>query len=62
MIFLMFIFEWGGWGKRERGRKSKQAGEGQSEGETEPKAGSKLRAVSTEAYVGLKPTNHEIMT
>ena len=51
-----------GWGKRERGKESKQAGEGQSKGETETKAGSKLRAVSTETYAGLKPTNHEIMT
>ena len=32
------------------------------EGDTEPEAGSRLRAVSTEPNTGLKPTNHEIMT
>ena len=32
------------------------------EGDTEPEAGARLRAVSTEPDVGLKPTNREIMT
>ena len=48
----MFIFE------RERA----WAGEGHREGDTESKAGSRLRAVSTEPSVGLKLTNHSIMT
>ena len=34
----------------------------EGEGDTESKAGSRLRAVSTEPDVGLKPTNGEIMT
>ena len=32
------------------------------EGDTEPEAGSRLRAVSTKPDVGLKLTDHEIMT
>ena len=32
------------------------------EGDTETEAGSRLRAVSTEPYVGLKLTNLKIMT
>ena len=32
------------------------------EGDTESKAGPRLRAVSTESDVGLEPTNREIMT
>ena len=37
------------------------SGEGaEREGHTE--AGSRLRAVSTETYVGLEPTDREIMT
>ena len=32
------------------------------EGDTESKAGSRLRAVSTETNAGLEPTNREIMT
>ena len=32
------------------------------EGDTEPEAGSRLRAVSTELYAGLKLTDNEIMT
>ena len=31
-------------------------------GDTKSKAGSRLRAVSTEPDEGLEPTNHEIMT
>ena len=38
------------------------AGEGaEREGDTESKAGSKLRAASTEPDVGLELTSHEIM-
>ena len=43
----MFIFE------RESERVSTHVGEGQKEGETEPEAGSRLRAVSTETDAGL---------
>ena len=53
-FFLMFI------SKRDRDRD--RAGDGQREGDTESKAGSRLRTVSTEPNVGLEPTNHEIMT
>ena len=39
------------------------SGEGaEREGDTESEMGSRLRAVSTEPDVGLKPTNREIMT
>ena len=38
------------------------SGEGQREGDTESKAGSRLLAVSTEPDVGLELTNHEITT
>ena len=59
--FLIFFFnvclflremecEW----RRGRGR--------EREGDTEFEASSKLRAVSTEPYTGLKPKNHEILT
>ena len=37
-------------------------GEGQREGDTESKTGSRLRAVSTEPDVGLELTSREIMT
>ena len=37
-------------------------GGAEREGDAESEAGSRLRAVSTEPDVGLKPTNHEIMT
>ena len=36
--------------------------EREREGDTESKAGSRLRAVSTEPDVGLEPTNREIMS
>ena len=39
-----------------------QAAEGQTEGDTESEAGSRLRAVSPEPDAGLKLTNREIMT
>ena len=37
-------------------------GGAEREGDTEPEAGSRLQAVSTEPDMGLKLTNHEIMT
>ena len=37
-------------------------GGAEREGDTESEAGSRLRAVSTEPDVGLKPTDHEITT
>ena len=37
-------------------------GGAESEEDTDSKAGSRLRAVSTEPDVGLKPKNREIMT
>ena len=37
-------------------------GGAEKEGDTESKAGSRLHAVSTEPYLGLKPMNCEIMT
>ena len=52
----MFIFE------RERERQSMSGGGAEREGDTEPEAGSRLWAVSTEPDAGLEPTNREIMT
>ena len=43
-------------------RKSESRGGAEREGDTESEAGSRLPAVSTEPYAGLKPTNHKIMT
>ena len=52
--------------ERERERQSMSMsmsmGGAEREGDTESKAGSRLRAVSTELDAGLKPTNPEIMT
>ena len=39
-----------------------QAAKGQTEGDTESEAGSRLRAVSPEPNTGLELTNHEIVT
>ena len=36
--------------------------EAEKEGDTESEGGSRLRAVSTKPNVGLKVTNHKIMT
>ena len=47
---------------RERERQSASREGAEREGETEPEAGSGLRAGSTEPDVGLEPTNREIMT
>ena len=52
----MFIFE------RESPSEQAWAGEGQTEGDTECEAGSKLWALSTEPDRGLELTNWEIMT
>ena len=56
----MFIFE----RERERTERDKSASRGgtKREGDTESKAGSRLRAVSTEPDAGLELTNCEIMT
>ena len=45
---------------KERKRLSGRGAE--RKGDTEPQAGSRLPAVSTEPDAGLEPTNHEIMT
>ena len=50
----MFIFE--------RQRQSVSGGGAERERDTESEAGSRLSAVSTEPNVGLKLTNHKIMT
>ena len=49
-------------GGNQRERHGVCTGEGQREGDTESKAGSRLRAVSTEPDTGLEPINCEIMT
>ena len=46
----------------ERERQSVSGRGVEREGDTEPKAGSRLRAVSTEPDAGPEPMNHEIMT
>ena len=48
----MFIFQ----------RETETGGGAEREGDTESKAGSRLRAVSTEPDTRLEPTNREIMT
>ena len=50
----LFIFE--------REKQSTSRGGAESEGDTESETGSRLRAVSTEPNMGLKPTNSEIMS
>ena len=47
---------------RETERQSMSGGRAEREGDTESKAGSRLRAVGTEPDVGLKPTDCEIIT
>ena len=47
---------------RQRERQSMRGGRAERGGDTEPKAGSRLRAVSTEPDAGLEPTDCEIMT
>ena len=46
----------------DRERQSMNGGGAEREGDTEPKAGPRLRAVSTEPDVGLELTDLEIMT
>ena len=46
----------------ERERQSVSGGGAEQEGDTESKAGSRLRTVSTEPNAGLEPMNCEIMT
>ena len=53
-LFNVFIFE----GERQ----SMSGGGAEREGDTESKAGSRLRAVSTEPDAGLELTDREIMT
>ena len=43
--------------EREREKESVSGGGAEREGDTEPEAGSRLRAVSTEPNAGLKPTD-----
>ena len=54
----MFIFD----RETETERQSANGGEAKGEGDTESKAGSRLRAISTESDMGLESTNREIMT
>ena len=54
--FLMFIYFW------ERQRQNASELRTETEGDTESKAGSRLRAASTEPEVGPKPMNREIVT
>ena len=56
IFFNVYLF----W--RERGSSRTSGGGAEREGNTETKAGSRLRAVSTEPDAGLEPTNCEIMT
>ena len=49
-------------GDTERESQSVSRGRAEREGDTESEAGSKLQAVSTEPEVGLKLTDHEIIT
>ena len=48
--------------QREGERQSTSRRGAEREGDTESEAGSRLRAVSTEPDMGLKPTNREIVT
>ena len=52
LFFLMFIYFF----ERESQRQSKSRGGAERKGDTESKAGSRLRAVSTEPDAGLEPT------
>ena len=45
-----------------RDRESVSGAGAEKEGDTEPKAGSRLWAISTEHDTGFKPMNREIMT
>ena len=50
------------WNLRNKIDEYMQVGEGQREGDTESKTGSRLPAINTEPDAGLEPTNCEIMT
>ena len=53
---FLFIFE------TQRERESMSRGGAEREGDTEPKAGPRLRAIGTEPDAGLELTDCEIMT
>ena len=55
-LFNVYLF------LRDRAGQSMNGRGAEREGDTDSKAGSRLLAVSTEPNVGLKLTNHEIMT
>ena len=56
LFFLMFLYF------QERERLSASGGGAERQGDTESEAGSRIRAVSTDPDMDLRPTNHEIMT
>ena len=56
IFFLMYVYFW------ERHRQNASGLGAETEGDTESKAGSRLRAVSTEPDTGLELTSCEIMT
>ena len=58
MIFFNVFF----LRERETDRQNASGGGAEREGDTESKAGSRLRAVSTEPDLGLEPTSCEVMT
>ena len=58
IFYCLFIFE----REREREKQSVSGRGADREGDTESKAGSRLRAFSTEPNAGLKLRNCEIMT
>ena len=60
VIFFFFLFSFFFFFLRERQSTSKEGAE--REGDTEPEAGSRLQAVSTEPDAGLELVNHKIMT
>ena len=60
LSFLFFFFRFIHFSDRERQSASRKGAE--REGDTESKAGSRLRAVSTEPDAGLELMNREIMT
>ena len=53
---MFFIYFW------DRERQSMNGGGAEREGDTEPEAGSRLRAISPEPDLGLELTGREIMT
>ena len=67
-FFCLHVYFWerkrnGGRGRERRdGEIERERGGAGREGDTESKAGTRLRAVSTELDAGLEPTSREIMT